>query len=309
MDRALQGMIEGLVGGMGSLIEGPMFLEKESTHLPATVLRDLFPGPLGDMEVRSHPMPFDSPDRLITEMLQEMDNVFKNDMMPAAHKATSGNRAPMSCETGVKRLCGGAKSWLHCLGQHPEEVAPACRKEVEKSVPFVCSEAVDKYCDVLEGGIIPCLEGRLQDVKPQCRDAVTLTRHVLDKAKTHKASLIFADLSGKRELMKQSLPVPEAKEAHIDKKITRATGVALSPPTVLPPLLRSWYRFGVISVLCIAVVGVVLFAILWGTRYGNLQGQKGFAPSNLDSTSLYTTGSMIEVTSKRGGGDATPVSV
>mmetsp|Transcript_48040 Transcript_48040/g.139144 ORF Transcript_48040/g.139144 Transcript_48040/m.139144 type:complete len:404 (-) Transcript_48040:70-1281(-) len=167
------------------------------SRLPAGLFRDLFPGPLLMEEDGADPLrslPFGGPDPLILDMLQGMGRPFQQDMLPALHRSSGGGtRAPRSCQADLGKHCGKERSQVHCLGQHQDDISEACRQDVGKSVPFLCSRAIDRYCDVLQTGILTCLGGHLQDLDGQCSDAVIATRHVISKVNSQRASIKVND--------------------------------------------------------------------------------------------------------------------
>jgi len=167
------------------------------SSMPGSLLRDLFPGAM----VEGGPMVIEGPtggvgrplaDPMMMDIMQDLDHSFANEMLPAIQKAArgSGEQDPRACQEDIKTKCASAKSHLHCLGMNHNTVSEACRKEVGQSVPFRCSKAIDKFCDVLQTGILACLYNHMQDVDGDCRDAVLTTKHVINKVNTQKASLV-----------------------------------------------------------------------------------------------------------------------
>jgi len=142
-------------------------------------LQDLFPGPIlvegggGDI------IHFGGPDPLVMDMLADMDKELRSQLVPRLHDA--GSLAPQACGADVQKHCGAARSQLHCLGQHGSDVSEACRKEVGKSVPFVCSDAIDRFCDVLQSGLLACLSLHVHDLTEACKDTVYATQKVVTK--------------------------------------------------------------------------------------------------------------------------------
>merc|ERR1719362_1627060 len=102
-------------------------------------------------------------------------------MLPAMHQAGGGMKAPVSCRADLQRHCGAARSQVHCLGQHEGDISEACRNDVGKSVPFLCSQSIDRYCDIMQSGILACLSSHLGSLSDTCRDAVTATQRVISK--------------------------------------------------------------------------------------------------------------------------------
>jgi len=223
------------------------------SSLPAEFVRDLFPpmfggGPMIVEDLNSPGPMFGQADPLMMDIMQQLDRSFASEMLPAIQKASSRERDPASCRDDVARKCQGAKSHLHCLGINHDSISEACRKEVGQSVPFRCSEAIDRYCDVLQTGILDCLHDRLSDLSGGCRDSVLATKHVINKANTQKASL--TDLStGSTKVNTPLGASPSEKEAKLDAKLGLAQGkiappaailaksASAAPASVLPPAL------------------------------------------------------------------------
>lgn len=244
----------GLLGGMPTDMR---------SSLPVGLIRDLFPGPhlqQGEM----HPMPFNRPDPMIADMMQDLDRAFTNNLMPTIQRAAGVNRVPDSCAKELSTHCAGdIKSPLHCLGQHPEDISEMCRKDVGKSVPFLCSPAIDKFCDVLENGLLNCLGDHLSEIDGPCKDAVVATRHVISKANSQKAS-ISDQANGEKKVslpagvdkpadtpvsltqreagLDQKLQQANAavdgrdKEANLDKAIAKIKEVAAAAPSAAKPV-------------------------------------------------------------------------
>merc|ERR1719420_2941686 len=134
-------------------------------------------------------MPFGAPDMAVMDMLQQMDDSFARNLLPVAHRAASAGKTPDSCGPELREYCRRAPSQLHCLGQNSDRISDKCRDDVGKSVPFVCSSAIDKFCNLLNKGILDCLGGHLDNLEDSCRDAVRATRHVVARANTQRASV------------------------------------------------------------------------------------------------------------------------
>mmetsp|Transcript_65361 Transcript_65361/g.120454 ORF Transcript_65361/g.120454 Transcript_65361/m.120454 type:complete len:413 (+) Transcript_65361:91-1329(+) len=207
----------------------------DSGAVPGALLMDLFPGPLGPMVVQeSHAQPFLAPDPFIMDMVKALDSAFANDIMSPVHKAVSQERTPNSCEDDIRTKCQGVKSHLHCLGYNHEIISEDCRKDVGHSVPFLCSQDIDRWCNLLETGILSCLQGHMDGLDGKCRDAVLTTQHVINKANTHKASLVDPATGGTKvsrpevksgaAAMDSAVPAKD-REATLDAKL----GITLPP--------------------------------------------------------------------------------
>jgi len=168
----------------------PADLQKSS--MPIGLFRDLFPGPLVMDQGHSarRATPFADPDPLVMDMLQAMNSNIQDTLLPLIHDANKARTAaPPSCDKDVQKHCGKERSQVHCLGQHQDDISDSCRKDIGQSVPFRCSHAIDKFCDVLQVGVLDCLSGHLEDLEAPCKDSVVATRHVIAKVNTQKATV------------------------------------------------------------------------------------------------------------------------
>lgn len=199
------------------------------TSISASTLRQLFPGPglMMEEDMAPMPMPFGSPDIAILNMLNQMDEMFAQDFLPVAHRAASAGRTPDSCGPYVRHYCRRAPSQLHCLGQHVDEVSDECREDVGKSVPFVCSTAIDKFCNLLEKSILECLGAHVEKLEDSCRDAVVATQHVIAKANSQRAT-VTDPVTGIRKVnvpsKKQS---PEQREVKVDAQLGSSKAIQI----------------------------------------------------------------------------------
>lgn len=159
------------------------------------------------------------PDAIMEDMMREMDQAFREQVLPVARRAAGEDGLPDSCSREIKTYCKGAPSQLHCLGKHAGDISEGCRKDVGKSVPFLCSDAIDRYCDVLTGGILSCLSGQLPSLEGPCKDAVVTTRHIIKKSNTQKAS-VTDPKSGQRKTITPQAANPQQREASLDAKLS-----------------------------------------------------------------------------------------
>lgn len=279
MDQAFEGMISSMLGGDPSMrgsarstgklpdaavvtssgagrpgvsemmIEAPGL---SGGRVPMSVLQGLFPGPVmfeGD-EGDGASEVFGGPDPLVMDMAQDVGLAFQDDLMKMLHQSRSN--APQACQTDLRKNCVTARSQLHCLGQHAADVTPACRKAVEKSVPFVCSEAIDKFCDILRTGILTCLQGRLKELSGGCQDSVLATQAALGRGPTSMgavttaapaAALGAAVPAGKAVVVapaaQQGRTEAAQREAHLDAGLKAAAGSPANGDTRLALLSPS----------------------------------------------------------------------
>jgi len=178
--------------GAGSLVDGvdtggpEVWLEPMSLtnpfSVPTTVFSDLFPVQVA---------PPDATDMMVTNMMQHISHMFRDTLMPTIRSLQKTEHA---CAVEVHSMCNAtqnkAKSHLHCLGQHSQNISDKCRVRVGKSVPFLCHQAIDQWCDGLDRGILPCLADKLEELQGSCRDSVIATHGVIAKVNTQKASLL-----------------------------------------------------------------------------------------------------------------------
>jgi len=200
---------------------GPMTIGDVSS-MPGADISALFPLPLlqrpGPAELSGPSVadPF-ADDEFLASILHHMSRKFATDMLPAIHKAAHKDKARADCRADAQKYgCDGARSLLRCLGQHADEISEPCRKDVGKSVPFLCGDAVDKHCNLMEQGVLPCLANHLSELDQSCKDAVVMTHGVIAKVNTQKASLVVPSSGGVEHVhhvhvpMVEPLPRPEA---------------------------------------------------------------------------------------------------
>lgn len=201
--------------------------------IPVEMLNQLFPPGQVIIEEDDGPGPAGrrpppGADAVIQDLMREMDEAMQAQIAPLAEQAAENN-LPGSCSKEIKAHCRDAKSQLHCLGKYPNDISDKCRADVGKSVPFLCSEAIDNYCDVLMGGILSCLGNQLKNLQGPCKDAVVATKKVIQKVNSKKAIP----------------PAPKAKaslsvrEANLDAKLIGLSSTSpakAKPPAVVPHL-------------------------------------------------------------------------
>eukprot|EP00440_Ansanella_granifera_P029695 gb/GFBE01032255.1/.p1 GENE.gb/GFBE01032255.1/~~gb/GFBE01032255.1/.p1 ORF type:complete len:411 (+),score=100.11 gb/GFBE01032255.1/:1-1233(+) len=194
LDMQLSGLPQGMV--MGGSPSGDFVIEFSSDKaegldkMHKQMLKDLFPGPL-QFEVRTDSDdsglgPFDAPDPLVMDMLSGVNTMMQDVMAPAIHKLDPVSYAPSSCQKDLAAHCAKARSQVHCLGRHSGDVSDNCRKDVGKSVPYLCSAEIDKHCDILQVGILDCLSKYESQLGDDCGDAVRTTSKVIAKLNSAK---------------------------------------------------------------------------------------------------------------------------
>lgn len=188
--------------------------------IPASTLRNLFPGPGFVIEDDdTPPMPFGTPDMAVMDMLQQMDTSFAQNLLPIAHRAAGTGHTANSCGPEIREYCRRAPSQLHCLGQNNLKISDKCREDIGKSVPFACSSEIDKWCNLLEKGILDCLGGHLQELQDDCRDAVVATHHVISRAKSQRASVIDPVTGTQKVNVPKPKQTPQQREANFDAQL------------------------------------------------------------------------------------------
>jgi len=212
-------------GGFGGLPSDHVgsFTIQHSSRVPLSVFNDLFPMPMvisGDDDALNQDDDdlFGPPDLLVANMMQHLSDSFKKDMLPAIQRSSAsagagaGHRAHEACAHEMKTFCSNTtQSRLQCLGQHVEETSEECRKDVGKSVPFLCSSSIDQLCNVLERGILPCLADHLPQLETDCREAVVATHAVIAKANTQRSSVRNPETGDEKVFVPVPAPIVEVK--------------------------------------------------------------------------------------------------
>eukprot|EP00931_Biecheleriopsis_adriatica_P010729 TRINITY_DN11179_c0_g1_i1.p1 TRINITY_DN11179_c0_g1~~TRINITY_DN11179_c0_g1_i1.p1 ORF type:complete len:398 (-),score=105.62 TRINITY_DN11179_c0_g1_i1:53-1246(-) len=197
-------------------------------------MRKLFPGPvMFEIDSGSNgAMPFDSPDPMVMDMLGHVNDMMQDIMFPALHRQQGSSQAPASCHQDLQTHCATARSQVHCLGQHSADVSENCRKDVGSSVPYLCSHAIDKHCDILQVGLLDCLHGHLAELPAECADAVMATSKAITKLNTDKASSSWEkvrEVIGLGPTKTTLAPASSAeREKHLDSKLAGYTTKAPS---------------------------------------------------------------------------------
>lgn len=171
LDQQLQKM----VGNPGYTVE----FVNEDAAVPAESIRQLFPGPLQFDLMDGRAQPIREPDPLVMDMLSSVNNMVQEVVAPELHKMQHASAAPDSCQKDAVAHCSTARSQVHCLGQHRADISEDCRRDLGKSVPFVCSAAIDQHCDVLHVGILDCLQKYQEELFGDCKDAFLATSKVI----------------------------------------------------------------------------------------------------------------------------------
>lgn len=187
LDQKLQSLVSG--GAQPGFAIEIINEDAQPGPIQAEAVRELFPGPV-QFEFgadRGGAQSFQEPDPMVMDMLSSMDNVVQEVVAPVIHQMQPASMAPLSCQQEVSSLCPKARSQIHCLGQNSGVISDSCRRDVGKSVPFRCSSAIDKYCDILKAGILDCLHKHMDDVGADCKDAVLATSKAITALNTVKA--------------------------------------------------------------------------------------------------------------------------
>lgn len=158
-------------------------------------------------------------DQLIGSILSELSGGFHSDMLPLMHQAQLAKIAgPHPCEADLAKFCPDDhdhahehESEIHCLGLHAAEISPDCSKEIQHSLPYICSLEISKYCPIeetMDKSILQCLEdelhknsnhasgskaghsARMSLFSDDCREALGTTRAILNRIKTQNVALV-----------------------------------------------------------------------------------------------------------------------
>jgi hypothetical protein len=237
MGNGKNGIPEGVVEIVGDEPPPEMMMMQEGPgprggpeDIPPEMLKQLFPpGVIIEEDDGPGPprggRPPPGADAVIQDLMNEMDEA----LVQQVNQQATENNLPSSCSKEVKAHCKDAKSKLHCLGKYNADISDGCRADVGKSVPFLCSEAIDNFCDVLMGGILSCLGNQMNNLQGPCKDAVLATKKIIQKVNSKKASQAAPKA-------KASLSV---REANLDAKLiglSAASPAKAKPPSVMPHL-------------------------------------------------------------------------
>eukprot|EP00931_Biecheleriopsis_adriatica_P000301 TRINITY_DN10031_c0_g1_i1.p1 TRINITY_DN10031_c0_g1~~TRINITY_DN10031_c0_g1_i1.p1 ORF type:complete len:454 (+),score=55.64 TRINITY_DN10031_c0_g1_i1:48-1409(+) len=166
----------------------PIGLEDIASVFPAA-------GPFGDDSRR---------DPFIHEFMQEIDPAFIEQLVPVIQSRYPDASHP--CLKDVATYCHDADSTLHCLGIHSAQLSAACKEEIKNSVPYVCSDEIQKHCDGARGSVImPCLEVHGHALGQDCVDSIIAARQTLSSIKASQKRA-EATRSGKAEANVQPHP-------------------------------------------------------------------------------------------------------
>ncbi|CAK0832908.1 unnamed protein product, partial [Prorocentrum cordatum] len=223
------GAPEVLALGPGGPVLGASGDAGQPARIPADAFRELFPGPLVEVSEVESPdgtvVEFDSPfggapDPHVLDMLQGLGREFQSEMLPAIRKQASAGawQAPLSCRDDLQKLCPGDKHRLACLGRHQDAVSEACRRDVGKSVPFLCSGEIEKFCTPASEGILPCLARSAGEASPACREAVAATRGLVGRARTQKA-VVTNPATGEKKVHVPTAEPAAQRERRLDSQI------------------------------------------------------------------------------------------
>lgn len=143
-------------------------------------------------------------DQILNSILSELSQGFHSETKPLLAGLNSITRGePHPCEADIEKHCQddhghGHKheSELHCLGLHANDLSTGCAKEVQQSLPFMCSMEISHYCsarNTIEVSVLQCLEEKLDAGDPlgeDCKDSLSATRAVVTKMKTQTMSIV-----------------------------------------------------------------------------------------------------------------------
>ncbi|CAE7466911.1 SAMC2 [Symbiodinium natans] len=164
------------------------------------------------------------------DMLSSMDNMVQEVVAPVIHKMQPASMAPLSCQQEVASLCPKARSQVHCLGQNSGAISDNCRRDVGKSVPFLCSGAIDKYCDILKAGILDCLHQHMGDVAGDCKDAILATSKAITALNTVNAATPVPQALLARPVVASGGGASADRERTLDSKLA---GLTTKAPSVV----------------------------------------------------------------------------
>lgn len=200
---------------------------------PLYLPRPLFPGPLVPGVPLAQARPFPGPDPLVLDMVKTLSK----EALTHVQRSHMAQGPVDSCLGDIAAFCAHSFSPLLCLGGHANKgISEACRRDVDKSVPFRCSRSIREWCSAEKGGILPCLDEHLDDVDSPCRSAVAATQHLLKQFSL--AEVHF----GRKAESKPTVEVPVDAEANFNTTIIGDLDVDTStdadPASAAEPLGR-----------------------------------------------------------------------
>lgn len=131
-------------------------------------------------------------DPFLVEMMQRMG--LQVDGAPKVHDA---------CAPDVKKWCVGENaikepSVLHCLSTHSSEISTGCFQKIKSTLPHVCHNEIQDLCgELLDEGVLACLERQLPKVKGRCLDAYVTARHHIEAVASSTSINFMHTPSGK----------------------------------------------------------------------------------------------------------------
>eukprot|EP00933_Yihiella_yeosuensis_P078426 TRINITY_DN8991_c2_g2_i2.p1 TRINITY_DN8991_c2_g2~~TRINITY_DN8991_c2_g2_i2.p1 ORF type:complete len:328 (+),score=38.64 TRINITY_DN8991_c2_g2_i2:84-986(+) len=172
-------------------MEGPggKRMKQEIMKEEHEMMRDFFPGPLTyDHKSRqSAPHAFAEPDPLVLDMVSHIDHAVKDTVIPAIQKVDPNGATALSCMEDIAKFCPASRSQSQCLGKYSDSVSAGCLKAVGKSVPFLCSRSIEKFC-AGQVGILPCLRMHMVELPKACKGAVHQTHKAIKKVNQRAAN-------------------------------------------------------------------------------------------------------------------------
>lgn len=143
-------------------------------------------------------------DQILNSILSELSSGFHSEMKPLMSSVQAADRGKEHpCIQDIKKFCSENHSHghehmsdLHCLGMHAKDISLECAREVQQSLPFVCSVEISRFCssrDTIEQSVLQCLEDKVDAnarIDPECKDSIGATRAVVNKMKTQNVALV-----------------------------------------------------------------------------------------------------------------------
>ena len=140
-------------------------------------------------------------DSILDRIMSEISGGFHNGLKPLIAQARNmGSSTPHPCIADTKKFCEEDHdhshehfSRLHCLGLHASELSTDCAKEVESSLPFLCSGDISRFCgpeETINRSVLQCLETNKESVREVCKDSIEATRSVIQRINTQEVNLV-----------------------------------------------------------------------------------------------------------------------
>jgi len=145
---------------------------------------------------------------------------------------TAPPKKPDACDADTKKWCSNLQkpkqTVLHCLSDHHNDLSQPCYARIKNTLPHVCNAEIDQFCgELVDLGIMACLEKSIAKLKGKCLDAYAATRHTVDAVKSSSQVEFYNKLTGKIQALWTNMQDLETSMASNVKAIIAGMGASL----------------------------------------------------------------------------------